>query len=206
MAVISLYISQLSVRPSVRHCVRNSLSCCSRWTYRHDFWHESVFRLWHADFCKIGVIGQRSKSKIHKPRPFLGLFWSQGPYVGLFRTREGQMGYYWQHANLFWQLAKSQRTTGGLLQTGFQVLASCQFGWQGAKFEKSPRPKHRTILRCEVCASIYISYISVSKSTPLAVTGPHGQLASHILHTGCIGPGVICFTRELYGGVPLHIV
>ncbi len=35
-----------------------------------------------------------------------------------------------------------------------------------------------TIARCEVCASIYIAYISVSKSTPLAVTGPNGQLAS----------------------------
>ena len=33
---------------------------------------------------------------------------------------------------------------------------------------------------CEVCASIYIAYISVSKSRPLAVTGPHGQLA--IMH------------------------
>ncbi len=27
---------------------------------------------------------------------------------------------------------------------------------------------------------MYITYISVSKSTPLAVTGPHGQLASQI--------------------------
>ena len=27
---------------------------------------------------------------------------------------------------------------------------------------------------------MYITYISVSKSTPLAVTGPHGQLASTI--------------------------
>ena len=27
---------------------------------------------------------------------------------------------------------------------------------------------------------VYIAYISVSKSTPLAVTGPHGQLASFI--------------------------
>ncbi len=37
---------------------------------------------------------------------------------------------------------------------------------------------------CEVCASIYIAYISVSKSTPLAVTGPHGQLASKLLGGG----------------------
>ncbi len=28
----------------------------------------------------------------------------------------------------------------------------------------------------------YITYISVSKSTPLAVTGPNGQLASRLLH------------------------
>ncbi len=37
------------------------------------------------------------------------------------------------------------------------------------------------IARCEVCVSIYIIYISVSKSTPLAVTGPHGQLASYYI-------------------------
>ncbi len=51
------------------------------------------------------------------------------------------------------------------------------------KLVKVPEPKHRAIARCEVCVSIYIIYISVSKSTPLAVTGPHGQLASAILWT-----------------------
>ncbi len=30
--------------------------------------------------------------------------------------------------------------------------------------------------------SMYITYISVSKSTPLAVTGPHGQLASSFIY------------------------
>ncbi len=40
----------------------------------------------------------------------------------------------------------------------------------------------RAIARCEVCVSIYITYISVSKSTPLAVAGPHGQLASFRFH------------------------
>ncbi len=30
--------------------------------------------------------------------------------------------------------------------------------------------------------SMYITYISVSKSTPLAVTGPHGQLASTVFY------------------------
>ncbi len=64
---------------------------------------------------------------------------------------------------------------------GFPVLAGCQCGWQGAKIGKVPEPKHRAIARCEVCVSIYITYISVSKSTPLAVTGPHGQLASIII-------------------------
>ncbi len=56
---------------------------------------------------------------------------------------------------------------------GFPVLASCK--------KKVPEPKHRAIARCEVCVSIYITYISVSKSTPLAVTGPHGQLASKLI-------------------------
>ncbi len=41
-----------------------------------------------------------------------------------------------------------------------------------------PEPKHCAIARCKVCASMYITYISVSKSTPLTVTGPNGQLAS----------------------------
>ena len=45
-------------------------------------------------------------------------------------------------------------------------------------YVKVLEPEHRTIARCEVCACIYMTYISVSKSTPLAVTGPHGQLAS----------------------------
>ncbi len=75
-----------------RSCVRNSLSCHSRWTYRHDFWHGGVFRLWHADFWKIRVEGQKSRSKMHENRPFLGRFWSQGLYVGQFITREGQVG------------------------------------------------------------------------------------------------------------------
>ena len=50
-----------------------------------------------------------------------------------------------------------------------------------AKCVKTPGPKHCAIARCEVCVSIYITYILVSKSTPLAVTGPHGQLASLLL-------------------------
>ncbi len=32
---------------------------------------------------------------------------------------------------------------------------------------------------------MYISYISVSISTPLAVTGPHGQLASLLIASFC---------------------
>ena len=39
--------------------------------------------------------------------------------------------------------------------------------------------------------------------TPITNTA---LLSYHILHTGCIGAGVLCFTRELYGGVPLHII
>ena len=72
---------------------------------------------------------------------------------------------------------------------GFPVLASCQCGWQGGKIGKSPEPKHRAIARCEVCASVYITYISVSRSTPLPVTGPHGQLASFLLHADEAGKG-----------------
>ncbi len=46
--------------------------------------------------------------------------------------------------------------------------------------KKSPSPKHRATARCEVFLFMYISYISVSISTPLAVTSPHRQLASEI--------------------------
>ena len=46
------------------------------------------------------------------------------------------------------------------------------------KLVKVLKPKHGAIARCGVCVSIHISYLSVSKSTPLAVTGPYGQLAS----------------------------
>ena len=89
---------------------------------------------------------------------------------------------------------QDQRGSGGVLLAGCQlILASCQklendrrppldgFASIGKvpKLVKVPEPKHRAIARCEVCASIYITYISVSKSTPLAVTGPHGQLASN---------------------------
>ncbi len=53
-------------------------------------------------------------------------------------------------------------------------------GPRGLNFSmrKSPRPKHRAIARCEVLLFMYITYILVSISTPLAVTGPYGQLAS----------------------------
>ncbi len=48
--------------------------------------------------------------------------------------------------------------------------------------------------------SIYITYISVSKSTPLSVTGPHGQLASYIFPGF---PGVFstpsCHSHWTYG-------
>ncbi len=44
--------------------------------------------------------------------------------------------------------------------------------------KKVPEPKHCSTAQCEVFASMYITYISVSKSTPLAVNGPYGQLAS----------------------------
>ncbi len=41
---------------------------------------------------------------------------------------------------------------------------------------------HNTLSCCsEVFASMYITYILVSKSTPLAVTGPYGPLASFLL-------------------------
>ena len=45
------------------------------------------------------------------------------------------------------------------------VLQSCQCGWQGAKFEKSPSPK-----RWEVFLSMYITYCTFQSVNP-----PHGQ-------------------------------
>ena len=51
---------------------------------------------------------------------------------------------------------------------------------------------------CEVCGSIYITYISVSKSTPLAVTGPHGQLASQNItkHKMWQKSSIFCLTES----------
>ncbi len=42
----------------------------------------------------------------------------------------------------------------------------------------SIRKMSQVIVRCKVAVSIYIAYISVCKSIPLAVTYPNGQLAS----------------------------
>ncbi len=69
---------------------------------------------------------------------------------------------------------------------GFNIIAPymefLHLNWYIAEwFWKCPWPMHRAKARCKVCISMYITYISVSKSTPLAVTGPHGQLASNIL-------------------------
>ncbi len=43
---------------------------------------------------------------------------------------------------------------------------------------KSPRAKHHAKARCEAYPSMYITYISVSILTKLAVAGPHWQLVS----------------------------
>ncbi len=85
--------------PSILPSVCLHLSCQSRWTYGPEFWYGDGFSLWLANFWKIGVKGQRSGSEIHKNMPFRGRFWSQRLCVGLFRTRKGQVGYLWQHAN-----------------------------------------------------------------------------------------------------------
>ncbi len=95
-------------------------------------------------------------------------------------TEEGQVGYFWQGANYFWQFAKCCRTTGGFHQNDLGVLARYQCGWQWAKFGIRPKPKVCAIARREAYVSMYIAYISVSKSTPWAVAGPHGHLASAI--------------------------
>ncbi len=70
---------------------------------------------------------------------------------------------------------------------GFPVLASCQCGWQGAKIGKSPTAEASGDSAMQGVRLHFIIYISVSKSTPLAVTGPHGQLASFTLPITQIG-------------------
>ena len=62
------------------------------------------------------------------------------------------------------------------------------------KLVKVSERKHRAIARCEVCGSIYIIYISVSQSTPSAVTGPHGQLASVGI---TVGPYILSHASEM---------
>ncbi len=90
------------------------------------------------------------------------------------------MGVFLAARQLFLAFCQMLGTTGGYLQKYLPVLASCQCCWQGAKFGKSPRPKHRATARCEAYLSMNIrsTHNSVSILIPWAVDGPHGQLAS----------------------------
>ncbi len=72
-------------------------------------------------------------------------------YSGPGRVRWGTIG---SMPTNFGNLPKVVERQGRPLWKGFPVLASSQCGWQGAKFEKSPSPKHRAIARCEVFLSI----------------------------------------------------
>ncbi len=56
---------------------------------------------------------------------------------------------------------------------------------------------HRAIARCEAYLSKYIAYISVSKPTPWAVAGPHGQLASIIIPNKKTAGGNNCYTFSI---------
>ena len=61
-----------------------------------------IFGRWVCIGGRSGIFGKSgSKVKVGNPKNmhFLGRFWSQGLCVGLFRTREGQVGYLWHHAN-----------------------------------------------------------------------------------------------------------
>ncbi len=66
----------------------------------------------------------------------------------------------------------------------FDIYLSAKFydlnaiGNQAKDWYQSNQGPPYSIHVTEQCISIYITYISVSKSTLLAVTGPHGQLAS----------------------------
>ncbi len=58
---------------------------------------------------------------------------------------------------------------------------------------------------CEVFLSMYITYIPVSKSTPLAVTGPHGQLASNQNCVDCSSNDYRkCYPRTYSPGLVRH--
>ncbi len=59
--------------------------------------------------------GQRSGVKWQENVPFLGQFRSHELGMGSFGTGEGPVGYFWQHANYFWHIAKYCKITGGIL-------------------------------------------------------------------------------------------
>ncbi len=113
--------------------------------------------------------------------------------ICLFWAVFGHKGYMWDYSEprkVRWGTIGSMPTNFGSLPkvTERQEASSIWVSqyWQVAseagrvpKLVKVPDPKHRATARCEVCVSIYITYILVHKSTPLAVTVPHGQLASH---------------------------
>ena len=111
------------------------------------------------------LVNQGQRSKILENKPFLVIGLQSGYIEG---QGGGQMGYYWQHANYFWQLAKCCRTVVNLLQDTLTLLAHCRCWWQAAKFEKTPRPRDA---RCTSPCMLH----TIQSANP-----PHGQLASFL--------------------------
>ena len=132
-----------------------------------------------ANFWKIRVKGQGQKSiKIC-------LFWADfghrghvSDYSGPGRVRSGTFG---SVPINFGKLPRVRDRREASFRWVPQYWQVASVAGMVPKLVKVPEPKHCARARCEVCVYIYITYISVSKSTPLAVTGPHGQLASHSL-------------------------
>ncbi len=110
------------------------------------------------------------------------LFWADFSHRGYVwdysepgRVRWGTIG---SMPSNFGNLPKVGERQGASSRKVFQYWPFSSVAGKVPNLKKRPSPKHRAIARCEVFLSMYITYILVSKSTPMAVTGPHGQLAS----------------------------
>ena len=146
---------------SVRSCVTTSPAAVNRPTdLIFGMYMDIGDRMLIIDKSRSKVRGQGQKST--KKLYFLGQSWVQ---KGLIRTREGHVGYFWQHANYFGILPNVVGGQGTSSRKVFLIVAG----------------GHYAIARCEVYLSMYITSISVSMPTPWAVTGPNGQLASKVM-------------------------
>ena len=141
-------------------------------------------------FGKLGsqVKGQGQKSI--KICLFCAVFGHRGSMWGYSEPKRVRWGTIGSMLTNFGNLPKVRERQEASSRWVSQYWQVASVAGKVPKLVKFPEPKHRAIARCEVCGSIYITYISGSKSTPLAVTGPHGRVNDYYklncIHISCL--------------------